>query len=230
MRLDKFVCKSTEYSKAEAVRLIHDGKLIVNGEKVTDESAQVHENNRITFKGEVLKVRESRYLLMHKTLGTICSNVDESYPSLFNSLDIDKVSELHVAGRLDVDTTGLVLITDDGRWTYEIITPSKDCKKVYRVGLSRELTEDLVERFKQGLQLQGEDQLNLPAELEILGPKEARLTITEGKFHQVKRMFKAVGNRVIALHREKIGEITLDVPLGEWRYLTRDEVKSFGRG
>ena len=229
MRLDKFVCKSTELSKAEAVQLIHDGQLRVNGEEVTNEAAQVHENNTITLNGEWLKARRFRYLLMHKSLGTICSNVDEGYPSLFNSLAIDKVSELHVAGRLDVDTTGLVLITDDGRWTYDVITPSKNCQKVYRVGLSRDLSEGLIEKFKQGLQLQGESQLTLPADLLILSPKEARLTITEGKYHQVKRMFAAVGNRVTTLHREKIGEIALDIPLGEWRYLTNDEVKSFAR-
>lgn len=227
MRLDKFVCKSTEYTKAAAVELIHAGRLIVNGEVAINESSQVHESNTVTLDGEELKAREFRYLLMHKREGTICSNVDEGYPSLFNSLEIDRVSELHVAGRLDVDTTGLVLITDDGRWTYDIITPSKNCQKVYRAGLSRDLAEGLVEKFKHGLQLQGEDQLTRPAELQVLGPKEARLTITEGKFHQVKRMFTAVGNRVTSLHREKIGEITLDVPLGDWRYLTDVEVNSF---
>lgn len=227
MRLDKFVCKSTEYTKVEAIQLIHDGQLRVNGEAIIHEAAQVHENNTITLHGELLKARRFRYLLMHKPLGTICSNVDEGYPSLFNSLEIEKVSELHVAGRLDVDTTGLVLITDDGRWTFDIITPSSNCQKIYRVGLSRNLSKGLIEQFKAGLQLQGESQLTRPAELELLGPKEARLTITEGKYHQVKRMFAAVGNRVLTLHREQIGELSLDVPLGEWRYLTDDEVKSF---
>lgn len=229
MRLDKFVCKSTEFTKDEAVQLIHDGQLMVNGEEVTNEAAQVHENNTIILNGGVLlKAREFRYLLFHKTQGTICSNVDEGYPSLFNSLEIENISELHVAGRLDVDTSGLVLITDDGRWTFDVITPSKNCKKIYRVGLSRDLTDDLIGKFKQGLLLQGEAQLTLPADLQILSPKEARLTITEGKYHQVKRMFAAVGNRVVSLHREKIGDVSLDVPLGEWRYLTNDEVISFG--
>lgn len=230
MRLDKFVCKSTELTKLEATQLIHDGQLIVDGEVVYHEATQVHENNTITLNGECLKARGFRYLMMHKREGTICSNVDEGYPSLLNSLSVDRVSELHVAGRLDVNTTGLVLITDDGRWTFEIITPAKKCPKVYRVGLSRDLAASLVERFKHGLQLQGEAQLTQPAELQILGPREARLTITEGKFHQVKRMFSAVGNRVSTLHREQTGEICLDVPLGEWRYLTRAEVESFAGG
>ncbi|MEN8662466.1 MAG: pseudouridine synthase [Lentimonas sp.] len=227
MRIDRFVCKSTDHTKSEAIQLIHTGQILVNGAAILDETTQVHENNTITHNGELLMVRRFRYLLMHKPQGMLCSNVDEGHPSLFNSLEIEKVSELHVAGRLDVDSTGLVLITDDGRWTFDIITPSMHCQKVYRVELSRDLTEDLIEQFKSGLQLQGEDRLTRPAELQILGPKEAQLTITEGKYHQVKRMFAAVGNRVLSLHRAQIGEIVLDIPLGEWRYLTKDEVKSF---
>jgi 16S rRNA pseudouridine516 synthase len=172
---------------------------------------------------------------MHKTAGTICSNTDGDYPSLFNQYSIqsgiDKIEELHIAGRLDVDTTGLVLITDDGRWTYNITRPDKDCRKVYRVGLSYGIADDKMEelaiRFKHGIQLQGEEQLTLPATLEIISPKEVLLTITEGKYHQVKRMFAAVGNRVLTLHREKIGEVQLDVEEGQWRFLTKDEVNSF---
>lgn len=227
MRLDKFVCKSTEYTKSDAVQLIHDGQITVNGEAILDVAGQVHENNTIMLHGEVLTARSFRYLLMHKPAGMICSNMDEGYPSLFNALQIERVSELHVAGRLDVDTTGLVLITDDGRWTFDIIRPSNHCPKVYRVRLAKPLSVGLIEQFKQGLQLQGEAQLTRPADLQILGPDEARLTLTEGKYHQVKRMFTAVGNRVRTLHREQIGEITLDVPLGEWRFLTDDEVQSF---
>mgnify|MGYP000134764999 CR=1 FL=1 len=227
MRLDKFVCKSTDTTKAEAVQLIQAGRLTVNGDVILDPAVQVHENNTITLEGERLQARSFRYLLMHKPAGTICSNVDERYPSLFNSLQIDKVSELHVAGRLDVDTTGLVLITDDGRWTFDIIRPVNHCPKVYRVTLAKPLPEDVIDQFKQGLQLQGESQLTRPADLEILAPNEARLTLTEGKFHQVKRMFTAVGNRVRTLHREQIGAITLDVPVGQWRFLTDQEVQSF---
>ena len=227
MRLDKFVCKSTELSKAEALQRIHAGDLSVNGETITDEAVQVHENNAIELDGVKLKTRAFRYILMHKPAGTVCSNVDDVYPSLFNQLNIDRVSELHIAGRLDVDTTGLVLITDDGRWSYNITVPDKLCNKVYRVGLSRPIADDVAEKFAKGILLQGEEALTLPAILECTAEKEALLTITEGKFHQVKRMFAAVGNRVNVLHREQIGQISLDVDEGEWRYLSADEVQSF---
>lgn len=227
MRLDKYICKSTEHSKSEAIQLINSGKVQVNNIIITDESIQVHENNKIILNGQALKTREFRYALVHKPLNTICSNIDEAYPSLFNCLDIERVSELHVVGRLDVDTTGLVLVTDDGRWTFDIIRPEMQCKKVYCVGLSRAITDDAICKLEKGLKLHGDPKLTLPAEVTIIGPKEVLLTITEGRYHQVKRMLTAVGNKVVSLHREKIGSISLDVDIGQWRYLTPNEVKSF---
>ena len=231
MRLDKFICKSTELTRSEAKKLLKMGDVRVNDEVIKNPATQVHENNSVTVNGEELTARSSRYIMMHKPLDTICSNVDEVYPSLLHYIEVDKAFDLHIAGRLDADTTGLVLVTDDGRWSHNIISPKKDCEKVYRVNLRNEINDDkadeLIERFKSGLQLQGEDQLTLPAKLDIITENLVLLTITEGKYHQVKRMFAAVGNKVIGLHRQQIGKINLDVELGEWRYLTEDEVNSF---
>ncbi|NQY33804.1 MAG: pseudouridine synthase [Alteromonadaceae bacterium] len=235
MRLDKFICKSTELTRNEAKKLLKRGELKVNGEVITDGSTQVHENNHITLDGQELQARSSRYIMMHKALDTICSNVDEVHPSLLNFVDVDKAFDLHIAGRLDVDTTGLVLITDDGRWSHNIISPKKQCNKIYRVGLRDPVEQSTIKVFKDGVQLQGEDSLTKPAELVIVNTldekhesREVLLTITEGKYHQVKRMFAAVRNRVVSLHREQIGEIKLDDNLapGEWRYLTKDEIES----
>jgi len=227
MRLDKFVCKSTALTRSEATAQINAGRVKVNGEAVVKERTQVHESNRITLDGVVLAPRPFRYILLHKPAGTVCSNIDEAYPSVFRCLDLERTDELHIAGRLDADTTGLVLITDDGRWSFDIIRPDQRCEKVYRVGLSQPIADDVADRFKRGLPLQGEDQLTLPARLQIVTPTEVLLTITEGRFHQVKRMFAAVGNRVVSLHREKIGKINLDIDVGQWRALTKDEVLSF---
>lgn len=233
MRLDKFVCKSTELTKSEAIQRIQLGQVSVNSKVITNEATQVHENNAIILNGVKLKTRDFCYIMMHKPAGTVCSNIDEVYPSLFNYLELDNVSELHIEGRLDADTTGLVLITDDGRWSFNLTLPAKECRKLYRVTLSQALSTERVEeityRFKQGVQLQGESQLTLPAILDVITPTEVLLTITEGRFHQVKRMFAAVGNRVMSLHREQIGSILLDVKVGQWRYLTNDEVQSFSR-
>ncbi|MBU2925746.1 pseudouridine synthase [Colwellia sp. 1_MG-2023] len=252
MRLDKFICKSTELTRNEAKKLLKSGEVRVNGEVAKNSAMQVHENNTITIDGQVLTARTSRYFMLHKMVDSICSNVDEIYPSVLNFIDVDKAFDLHIAGRLDADTTGLVLITDDGRWSHNVISPKKDCQKTYRVCLRNAIVEhqadELIEQFKQGIQLQGEPALTRPAILELVyndeehnstesndeidtrenATSEVLLTITEGKYHQVKRMFAAVGNRVVGLHREKIGGIELgELAPGEWRSLTEDEIALF---
>ncbi|MFT5722629.1 MAG: 16S rRNA pseudouridine516 synthase [Motiliproteus sp.] len=227
MRLDKFILKSTALGRAEARASIEAGSVLVNAEPVTDASIQVHENNVITLEGQRLQPRPSRYLMIHKPLDTVCSNVDEAYPSVLSAIGLDRTYDLHIAGRLDADTTGLVLVTDDGRWSYNIITPQKRCQKVYRVSLRDAITATQMIKLTQGVRLQGEASLTLPAHIAVIHPKQVLLTITEGRYHQVKRMFSAVGNRVTALHRQQIGQLHLDIALADWRYLTRDEVNAF---
>ncbi|TYK64748.1 pseudouridine synthase [Colwellia echini] len=242
MRLDKFICKSTELTRNEAKKMLKSGEVRVNGEVAKNAAMQVHENNTITIDGQELTARGSRYFILHKVVDSICSNVDEVYPSVLNFIEVDKAFDLHIAGRLDADTTGLVLITDDGRWSHNVISPKKQCEKTYRVWLRNEIDDEklpaLVERFEQGLQLQGEDSLTRPAiltrvaEADLVDEESYRsevlLTITEGKYHQVKRMFAAVGNRVVGLHREQIGGITLgDLAPGEWRELSEAEIALF---
>jgi len=232
MRLDKFICKSTELTRNEAKKLLKLGEVKVNGEVAKNPAMQVHENNEITVDGRPLTARTSRYFMLHKVPDTICSNVDEVYPSVLHFIEVDKAFDLHIAGRLDADTTGLVLITDDGRWSHNVISPKKHCQKIYRVWLRDEIDHEklpeLIEQFKAGIQLQGEALLTRPAVLVHVEDNEVLLTITEGKYHQVKRMFAAVGNKVIALHREQIGSIKLDdLSAGDWRELTEEEVKEF---
>lgn len=228
MRLDKFICKSTELTRTEAKKLLKMGKVTVNDTVIKDPATQVHENNCIRVGAEELTARSSRYIILHKPLDTICSNVDEIYPSLLHLIDVDRAFDMHIAGRLDADTTGLVLVTDDGRWSHNIISPKKQCEKVYRVWLRDELKADTAEKFTHGVQLQGEEGLTRPAKLAQVEEREVLLTITEGKYHQVKRMFAAVGNKVVGLHREQIGPIKLaNLPLGEWRYLSQAEVDAF---
>lgn len=227
MRLDKFICKSTDIMRPEAITLVREGEVRVDGKVFKNEATQVHENNCVTLGERVLTPRPSRYIMLHKPLDTICSNVDEGYPSIFRYIHVDRAFDLHVVGRLDVDTTGLVLATDDGRWSYEIIHPKKQCEKVYRVGLRDPISAEAIQKLEMGVQLQGVDCLTLPAKLEVVSAKEVLLTITEGRFHQVKRMLRAVGNRVVNLHRQQIGDVGLDIEVGQWRHLTADEVASF---
>ncbi|MDF1764108.1 MAG: pseudouridine synthase [Oleibacter sp.] len=227
MRLDKRLCKSTGFTSEQATAFILAGAVTVEGEIITDVRCQVHKHTDVRLNGTPLIPRPYRYLLIHKPKNTVCSNIDEAYPSVFNQVGVPDHHELHVVGRLDADTTGLVLATDDGHWSFEIIRPEKNCPKVYRVTLSRPLSEACAQQLREGVLLQGIQQPTLPAKLTFLTSTQVLLAITEGKYHQVKRMFAAVDNRVVALHREQIGEVCLDVEEGQWRALTAAEIEAF---
>ena len=224
MRLDKFICKSTEYVLPEALGLIEDRRVCVNGHIVTVASSQAHKNNVVTLDGKPLTLRPFRYFLLNKPIDMICSNVDEAFPSVLNLLNLERLSELHIVGRLDADTTGLLLITDDGHWSFNLTSPKKNCEKVYKVSLSRPISTDAIQRFHEGILLQGELTPTLPAKLQIIDPYNVLLTLTEGRFHQVKRMFSTIGNRVKTLHRQRIGKLELNVDIGHWRTLTYTEI------
>ncbi|NMP31276.1 16S rRNA pseudouridine(516) synthase RsuA [Thalassotalea sp. M1531] len=229
MRLDKYITKSTELTRNEAKRLLKSGQITVDGEIVKNGAFKVEEGAEIKVDGSVLTLIGQRYIMMNKPQDVICSNVDEVHPSILHFLEVDRAFELHIAGRLDADTTGLVLITDDGKWSHNIISPKKQCKKTYRVWLRDKITPQAIAELESGVQLNNEKGLTLPATIEVINDDEVLLTIMEGKYHQVKRMFAAVGNFVEALHRESIGNIILDddLMLGEWRYLTEQEIALF---
>lgn len=228
MRLDKFICESTSLTRSLAKKALHRGDVTCDGIIVKDSGFKVIDSHEICLNGELLSVIGPRFIMLNKPTETICSTIDEEYPSVLGLIDIPKTQELHIAGRLDVDTTGLVLITSDGQWSHKIASPKKECGKRYLVQLADPLTDELIEQFAHGIALRNEDGLTKPARLEILDSHQARLTITEGKYHQVKRMFAAMGNKVVGLHRECVGKIALDDTLapGEWRYLTQEEIAS----
>lgn len=145
-------------------------------------------------------------------------------------LDEPVAYKLHAAGRLDIDTTGLVLMTDDGQWSHRVTSPKHHCEKTYLVTLEHSLAANTAQRFAAGVQLHNEKSLTRPAQSEKINDRQVRLTISEGRYHQVKRMFAAIGNRVIALHRERIGTIVMDKDLasGAYRPLTAEEIASVG--
>lgn len=227
LRLDKFICESTSYTRSMAKKALHRGEVTCDGEVVKDASFKVNDHTVVELDGQTLSLVGERYIMMNKPVDTICSTIDEQYPSVLSLMDIEKPESLHIAGRLDVDTTGLVLITSDGQWSHRITSPKKECGKCYLVNLADPISDELIDVFLAGIELRGEDGLTKPAKLEIIDEHTARLTIHEGKYHQVKRMFAAVGNKVVGLHREQIGHVRLDDDLepGEWRYLTANEVK-----
>ncbi len=228
MRLDKFLCDALGITRKEATHLLKTKTVTVNDVMQKSGSVKVTEQCVVEWQGNELNVHGPRYIMLYKPEGFVCSHEDGANRIAFELLDEIKMDKLHFAGRLDVDTTGLVLITDDGKWSHRITSPKHKCEKTYRVWLVEPVEDDYVEKFKEGIQLKSEDGLTLPAHLEVRAEREVLLTIHEGKYHQVKRMFAALGNKVEALHRERIGDIEMDesLELGEYRYLTQEEVDS----
>jgi len=228
MRLDKFITACTEFSRSQAKKLISKGDVTVDGVFIRDPSLKLSDQSKVSLFGRRILLSGARYIMLHKPIETVCTSINDDSRSVLGLLGIDKPEALHIAGRLDIDTTGLVLITDDGAWSHRITSPKKKCGKRYRVGLADAVQEGAEVQFKQGIQLKDEAKLTRPAELEIISSNEVLLTIHEGKYHQVKRMFAALSNRVVSLHREKVGSIQLDETLeeGEWRYLTEAEINS----
>lgn len=226
MRLDKFLCDNTDLTRTQARRQLQLGEVMVNGVVVKKGALKLAEHDDVTWAGEEVKPQGLRYLMLYKPEGYICSNVDELYPSVMNLVQLPVKSQLHVAGRLDADTTGLVLITDDGQWSHKITSPHHACDKVYRVDLAEPLMSEAEQRCQEGLMLHGETMPTRPARLERVSETQVLLTIQEGRHHQVKRMMAALGNRVVALHREQVGPVRLDPDLkkAHWRMLTTEEV------
>ncbi len=226
MRLDKFIGAVTQLSRREVQQQIKSGAVYVNDQLARSGAQTISESDRISFNGQRLEPLRPRYLMLHKPAGYVCANSDSQHPTVLDLIDEPRKHQLQIVGRLDVDTTGLVLITDDGQWNHRLTSPRRQCTKVYRLSTAEPLHEELIGVFARGLLLQGEKKLTLPARLEILGSQEARLSIQEGKYHQVKRMLAAVGNRVTRLHREAVGEIQLDPQLapGTYRHLTEQEI------
>ncbi|NIB43749.1 16S rRNA pseudouridine(516) synthase RsuA [Pseudomaricurvus alkylphenolicus] len=228
MRLDKYVSQVSDLSRKEVKRLLRAGYISVDGETVKDAGMHIEDTMEVSIDGEPLQAPRSRYFMLNKPQGYVCVTKDRDHPTVLELLDEPNKEKLQIAGRLDIDTTGLVLLTDDGQWNHAVTSPKRDCRKTYLVTLANDIAEDTEARFQEGVLLEGELKITKPANLEVLFSNEARLTISEGKYHQVKRMFAAVGNRVEELHREQIGEIILDPDLtpGEYRELTEEEANS----
>jgi 16S rRNA pseudouridine516 synthase len=228
MRLDKYLATVTDFSRSESKVLLRQKRVKVAGLVMTDPKTSVTENTAVTIDGELLRSAGYRYFMLNKPEGYISATKDRNHLIVLELLDEDNLDQLHIAGRLDIDTTGLLLLTDDGGWSHRITSPNKNCCKTYILETLYPITSDAIEKIEQGIQLDNEKRPTKPATINLVDEHTARLTISEGKYHQVKRMFAAVGNKVEMLHRECIGDITLDENLesGEYRALTLNEIAS----
>ena len=232
-RVDKLLGSMGYGSRTEMARLGRAGGIVLDGVELTDVSRRIPITpdlpSRMQVDGRPLDPPAGLVMMLHKPLGMTCSRKEDGalvydvLPDRWRRRD----PAISTIGRLDKQTTGLLLLTDDGDLLHRVISPKRHVAKVYRATLARPLmgTEQAV--FEAGgLVLEGEDKPLSPAVLEVLSPTEARLTVTEGRYHMVRRMFAAVGNHVEALHRERIGGLRLpdDLEPGQWRLMTPDEI------
>lgn len=234
MRLDKFLSKATELSRKDCKKILHAGEVTVNGEVVKDASLHIDEvDDDIEWAGELLSVAMgNRYLLLYKPEGFECTLKPKEWPIVTDLIDVPQLGSLRIAGRLDVDTTGALLLSDDGGFLHRVTSPKHHVAKVYELTLAKPMTEAqqafAIQELAKGIMLEDEYDKTKPAELSFSDATHAKLVLTEGKYHQVKRMMGYFGNKVIGLHRASIGNITLaGLEKGESRFLTAEEIDQF---
>ncbi len=245
MRLDKFLSENTKYSRSQIRKFAKSGAISVNECVQKAASLHINKGDKVNLNGEPVLPLENIYCMLYKPPGYVCANTDSDHPTVFDLIFMSGVlapageqhnlpkrealqmEKLQIAGRLDKETTGLLLLTNDGDWNHRVTSPNRHCGKTYLVELDRQLDQSVVKKFAEGIQLDGEKTITRPAELIIYSEKSATLRLHEGKYHQVKRMFAAVGNHVTKLHRESIGAIKLDIAEGQLRRLTASEIENF---
>ena len=226
MRLDKFLCELNIGTRSQVKAYLKQGLVTVNGSVVKKPEEKVDEtSDTVTFKGKALKYQPFVYYMLNKPMGVVSATQDNTCKTVLDLIESDRKKDLFPVGRLDKDTEGLLLITNDGNLAHNMLSPKKHVDKTYLVGIAHDLKDNDIQALEQGVDI-GEEKMTLPAKVEVLSEKEILLTIHEGKFHQVKRMLQAVSNEVVTLKRVTFGSLTLDETLkpGEYRELTIEEI------
>ena len=231
MRVDKLLSNVGVASRAELKKYCKQGLISVNGKVINNPGVQVDsENDEVTFNGEKIVYREFVYIMLNKPDGYISATFDKHDPIVLDLIDSSYlVFEPFPVGRLDKDTEGLLVLTNDGQLAHRVLSPKKHVPKTYYAKIQGKVTEEDILAFEKGVVLD-DGYETMPSQLKILKSdemSEIELTIHEGKFHQVKRMFESVGKKVVYLKRLSMGKLTLDesLELGAYRELTEEEVK-----
>lgn len=226
MRLDRFVAKTLFLSRNEVKKLIRNNLIYVNDKAINNDGFQVNTNlDKVCFENRELHYEEYVYYLMNKPAGYICANEDKINPTIIDYAPEFIAHKVHTVGRLDKDTTGALILTNDGTLTHKLISPKNNISKVYKVTTDKQIDPSLIEHFAKGFIVNNEF-TTLPAKLEILSDNVALVTIVEGKYHQVKRMFSAFDLKVISLNRESFAALRVDdLALGEFRRLHKSELE-----
>jgi len=233
MTLDRILQSQGFGTRRYCGDLILAGLVEVNGELVEDPGASFEVDGlRLTIDGEAWLACTKAYLMLNKPTGYECSQRPRHHPSVYSLLPVPlRQRDVQAVGRLDHDTTGLLLLTDDGQFIHAHTSPKRKVPKVYEVTTAEPVTEAQAEALRSGVQLDDEPKPIAAHACEITGDNTLRLSLVQGKYHQVKRMVAAAGNHVTALHRSAIGDLLLDPALepGEWRWLSADELAILAR-
>ncbi|GLO13055.1 pseudouridine synthase [Pseudomonas putida] len=227
MRLDRFLANLPSLNRQQTRLMLAQHRVRVDDVVTSDPLTEVREFSRVELDDQLLQAgRPALYLMLHKPTGCVSATQDPQHPTVLDLLPTALRGDLHIAGRLDFNTTGLMILTNDGQWSRRLTQPATKLPKHYLVETEDEIGEHYQAKFREGFYFAFENLTTLPAQLDILGPRQARLAIVEGRYHQVKRMFGFFDNKVVGLHRESMGAIHLDPGLapGEFRELTADEV------
>ena len=229
MRLDRLLGQHPTWGRQHIKVMLASLQVQVDGHTITDGKLDISQFQTVTAQDQTIqKGKAALYIMMNKPAGWLSATSDPEHPTVMEFLPDNMASELHIGGRLDRASSGLLILTNDGLWSRRLTAPELRKAKVYKVTTGNPIDPDTHRRFAEGIYFPYEDITTSPAKLEQLGPKEARLTIYEGRYHQIKRMFGRFRNPVIDLHRETMGEIKLDSKLapGEFRLLSQQEIAS----
>jgi len=228
-RLDRLLSGFAGINRRDVKLMLAHQRVEVDGRVATDACQQVDGFSRVMLDGQVLQDNTPHYLMLNKPVGVVSATKDELHKTVIDLLDRDYFPSLHIAGRLDLNSSGLLLLTNDGRWSRRLSSPEMAVTKLYRVTLEKPLTEAYISAFAEGMYFAYEGITTRPAKLKIVSKYVAEVSLVEGRYHQIKRMFGRFRNPVLALHRIAIGRLELDSVLaaGCSRELTKWEVQSF---
>ncbi len=228
MRLDKFLCENNIGTRSQVKDAIRKGMVTINGTVAKKPEEKIEENKDIiAFRGQELQYQKYVYYMLNKPEGVVSATNDNTAPTVLDLLPAQDKKDLFPVGRLDKDTTGLLLLTNDGALAHDLLSPKKHVDKTYLVQPDHPLSEEDIHRLEEGLDI-GDDKPTAPAKVGITPDGNLLLTIHEGRFHQVKRMLQAVGNQVCALERVSFGPLSLDpsLPRGAHRALKEEEIRA----
>lgn len=225
-RLDRFISAQLGIKRGDVRGLLAKKRVKVDGAVVTEIGFPIGKFSQVVLDDKVLQARMPYYLMMNKPAGVVSATKDVHHKTVIDLLIDPPSVDLHIAGRLDFNTTGLLLLTNDGLWSRGLSLPERNIEKVYTVTLSKPLDENYIDAFRHGMYFDYEGITTRPVKLEILSDYSAKLRLTEGRYHQIKRMFGRFQNEVLSLHRQAIGAVELDFGLapGQTRYLSSEEV------